>query len=250
MQPFRVQLLDAQNGWCVYDHVWSWPVDTQAEGVAALVQSTRQLARELGAGEVLRMLVEIPVTTLASPLTPPTRQASHGSVASASNMSVGGLASPTPIRIVLMESLLVSHWNVVGVLFYDYADTKADPHAADAQYGKFLTAVATIFLQKFGDALDPAIGAASASRDNATIIAKFRESCATDDSFTARVLRLAESCHDIEDVLASLPSPGSSSDGVRRALSEQGNGKAISKSSSEASARSILNPARPALDAS
>lgn len=50
----RFQVLDAAKGTLLFDYIAQWPTDVAGGSVAALVQSMRQLAREVGGREVTR----------------------------------------------------------------------------------------------------------------------------------------------------------------------------------------------------
>ena len=174
------------------------------------MQSTRQLARELGAGEVLRLLIEIPIAPAASIPASPARSTGLPDTPTNAFTSMSGgntpiekmrilstphtqlLTNSGPIKLVLMEALLVVHWSVIAVLFYDYADAIDDPVAADASCAKLGAAVAAMFLNKFGEPLESTISAAETSRDSASIVARFRETCMADMEFISQVAEVLE----------------------------------------------------------
>ena len=66
-RPLRLQLLTS-TGNLLYDHTWKWPVaGAAAEGVAALIQASRQFGGEVDAGELSRLVFEAPSDQSSAP---------------------------------------------------------------------------------------------------------------------------------------------------------------------------------------
>jgi plasmid stabilization system protein ParE len=132
----------------LYDYTWAWRTDVAAEAVSALVQSTRQLAREMASGDVVRMLFEDSAyasgfgggsgggNSSSGRLGQP--GSGMGSAASLVGDHAGGAGAAGASRIAEghrsgMEGLLHPHSSIVGVLFHqlEAATPAADDLAAD-----------------------------------------------------------------------------------------------------------------------
>ena len=54
----RMQLIDQTSGVCLFDYVWpsGWATDTPVGGITDLVQSLHQFGRDVGGGDISRVL--------------------------------------------------------------------------------------------------------------------------------------------------------------------------------------------------
>lgn len=109
----------------------------QPEAVSALVQSTRQLAREMAAGDVVRMLFDENVQ------------------AAAAGAGVGTAGEPLLVDAPRggMEALLQPCGPVVGVLFHQLADTTATG-VADAMAAAILSQATRHFADRYAAQLE------------------------------------------------------------------------------------------------
>lgn len=176
--PFRFLILDALSGQALVDRIWSWPLaDVPADGVAALVQSVRQLARELGVGDVVRLLIDVPLAPL-----PDDGDAGGGSGGGGSGAAAAGggggdgggaaaAAAAAATTVVTMEAVCVAHpmSNTTAVLFGDTVHLPPDRDIAGKAVSLVERLVATC-----GPRMEGAISAMSGSRDAAAIATTFR----------------------------------------------------------------------------
>ena len=239
VQPFRLLVLDAAHGFCLLDRVWSWPLEAPADAVAALVQSTRQLARELGAGELLRLVVDVPVTSAAAaaaaaggggggvggfgggsvggisglgsaPSSPrggggggtgfgavssggvgvgsagPARPALGASAAAAAVAATGGDGGG--VSVVAIEGALVSALPLVAAVFFSYADSLADPAAADGTVAALGFEGARAVESRYHGRWEAAVTAAAASRDSTAVLTRWRAAHTDADAELAAAL--------------------------------------------------------------
>jgi hypothetical protein len=138
----RLQMLLARGGSLIFDHAFHWPsAEAPVEEIAALVQSMRQLGRELASGELMSFRLDIPRGT----------DESEG-------------VSP-------VDAACVMQGGIIGVLFYE-----VDPQLTPALVGSILSFSVNAFATAFPDKLielaavppKQAAGVAKALREHAT----------------------------------------------------------------------------------
>jgi hypothetical protein len=172
MEPFRVCVLEAGSGHSLLDRAWSWPLDgVSGDGVAAFLQSVRLLARETGAGELLRMVLEVPIAPLPAP-----------AMMAAGPPGGGGLqadAAGVDSTVVTMQAnawvhTLPSGVRLVAVVFADagYAKTAGSEAAARQR------AIATCerLAGAAGSRLDTVVASLTTARDGTAVATSFRAS--------------------------------------------------------------------------
>lgn len=128
LRPLRVQVAAAAHGALLYDRTWRWPVAGAApEGVAALVQASRQLGGEIDAGDLQRLVLE------AAP-------AAAWGTGHADGGDGGGGGGDSGADVV--EAQLVASGPLLGTLFHEvggggggYVDGGADDGAYHAVAG-------------------------------------------------------------------------------------------------------------------
>jgi hypothetical protein len=155
----RFQVLDSSHGTNLYDYTWAWRTEVAPEAVSALVQSTRQLAREMASGDVVRMLFEDTAYASASggggggSAGGGSLQA--GSAASLGDHAGGGAATSEPLLVAGhrsgMEALLQPYGSVVGVLFHQL---EAGTPAADELAAEILAQATRRFSERYAAQLE------------------------------------------------------------------------------------------------
>jgi len=168
MEPYRVTVLEATTGHALLDRAWSWPLEgVGGDAVAALLQSVRLLARETGAGDLVRMLLDVPIAPL--PLT-----AGPGGDDGDAELAGGAGATMVTMQASAWLHTTTAGVRLVVVVFADAEYTRSAGSEAAARQ----RAVATCerLAGAAGPRLEGAVASLTTARDGTAVAAAFRTS--------------------------------------------------------------------------
>lgn len=168
-------VMEAGSGHALLDRAWSWPLEGVAgDGVAAFLQSVRLLARETGAGELVRMLLEVPI----APLPTAGGGGGAGGGGEEGEVDIAG-ASGADATMVTMQASAWTHTvaggvRLVVVVFADAEYTRAA--GAEAAARQRALATCDRLAGAAGARLEAVVASLTTARDGTTVAAAFRAS--------------------------------------------------------------------------